>query len=74
MKTHAFMITCHKQPQLVARIVNCLDKENHFFFLHVDEKVDFNKFKNIIHGGGGLSLLSREYRYGTIHSARFNVT
>ena len=38
MKKHAFLILAHKQPKLLARILRILEKENHFFFIHVDKK------------------------------------
>lgn len=44
MKYHAFMITCYKQPKLVARIISRLETSNHFFFVHVDKKTDISPF------------------------------
>lgn len=38
MKNHAFLILAHKQPQLLARILRVLEKENHYFFVHIDRK------------------------------------
>lgn len=44
MKNHAFLITCYKQPQLVARIIRVLASSNHFFFIHVDKKTEISPF------------------------------
>lgn len=39
MKNHAFLFQIHKQPSLVSRILRILEKENHYFFINIDEKV-----------------------------------
>lgn len=45
MKNHAFLFQIHKQPNLVRRILKILEKENHYFFINIDEKVkDKNSF------------------------------
>ena len=45
MKNHAFLLPVHKQPNLVARIINVLQADNHYFFVHVDKKVtNYNDF------------------------------
>jgi hypothetical protein len=44
MKTHAFLILAHKQPQLLARIMKVLEKSNHYFFVHVDAKTNIDDF------------------------------
>ncbi len=44
MKNHAFMITCYKQPKLVARIMRVLSGPNHYFFVHVDKKSDIKPY------------------------------
>ncbi len=38
MKKHAFLVLAHKQPQLLARILQRLERPNHHFFIHVDLK------------------------------------
>lgn len=42
---HAFLIMAHREPKLVKRIVSQLIDNNHFFFIHVDKKVDLLPFK-----------------------------
>lgn len=40
MKNHAFIMPVHKQPKLLARIINILQSENHYFFVHVCGQVE----------------------------------
>lgn len=40
MKNHAFIMPVHKQPKLLARIVNILQAKNHYFFIHVSGQAD----------------------------------
>lgn len=35
---HAFLITAHKQPELLERIIASLSADNHFIFVNVDRK------------------------------------
>ena len=53
MKNHAFLILAHKQPKLLARILKVLEKENHFFFIHVDKKTP--NIDEYIHASNGIS-------------------
>lgn len=43
MKNHAFLFQIHKQPSLVKRILKVLEKENHYFFINIDNKVKDKK-------------------------------
>ncbi len=40
MKNHAFIIPCHTQPKLLARIISVLQARNHYFFVHVSGQVE----------------------------------
>jgi hypothetical protein len=47
MKKHAFLVIVHKQPELLARILRILSKDNHYFFIHIDKKIkDFDAYIN----------------------------
>ena len=50
MKNHAFLITCYKQPNLVARIIHILYSPNHYFFVHVDKKTNITPFVEAVGG------------------------
>ena len=41
---HAFIITVHKQPELVERLVRSLQHEALYCFIHVDKKSDIREF------------------------------
>ncbi|CAI8317317.1 MAG: Uncharacterised protein [Flavobacteriia bacterium] len=41
---HAFIITVHKQPELVERLVRSLQHEDLYCFIHVDKKSDIREF------------------------------
>lgn len=62
MLNHAFLIIAHDSPELLQRIVDKLAAPNHFFFVHLDKKVDRHLFAivknvkfieriNVTHGG-----------------------
>lgn len=38
MKKHAYLIMAHTQPELLARLVSCLDHENNDIYIHIDKK------------------------------------
>ena len=38
MENHAFIITAHHQPRLLARILKVLEADNHYFFIHVNQR------------------------------------
>ena len=38
MKNHAFLFTVYNQPRLLARSLEVLSKQNHYFYIHVDAK------------------------------------
>jgi len=51
MKKHAFLILVHKQPELLGRILRILSNDNHYFFIHLDKKIEnIDAFKNAVHG------------------------
>lgn len=42
MKKHAYLIMAHTQPELLARLLSCLDHEDNDIYIHIDKKaVDF---------------------------------
>lgn len=43
---HAFIFQVHTCPELLNKIINLLIAPNHYFFIHVDKKVDINPFKD----------------------------
>lgn len=48
MKVHAFIIQVHKEPELLKRILNILQKDNHYFFINVDKKSkEYQSFKEV---------------------------
>lgn len=48
MNNHAFLIIVHKQPSLLRRILQILEKTNHYFYIHVDAKVEnYNEFTEV---------------------------
>ena len=49
MLNHAFLIIAHDSPELLRRIIDNLRAPNHFFFVHLDKKVDRQSF---MMGGG----------------------
>ena len=38
MKNHAFLITAHHQPALLARALRVLEADNHHFFIHINKR------------------------------------
>lgn len=38
MENHAFIITAHHQPSLLARIMRVLEADNHYFFIHINKR------------------------------------
>ena len=40
----AYIVVCHKDPQLLSRLANTLKFENDHFFVHVDQKSDLEPF------------------------------
>lgn len=38
MENHAFIITAHHQPNLLARILKVLEADNHYFFIHINQR------------------------------------
>ena len=38
MKNHAFLITAHHQPALLARMLRVLEADNHYFFIHINTR------------------------------------
>ena len=49
---HAFIIQVHTQPELLDRILKRLNAPNHYFFINVDGKSDYEQFDKIVTGGG----------------------
>lgn len=38
MENHAFIITAHHQPKLLARTLKVLEADNHYFFIHINQR------------------------------------
>lgn len=38
MDNHAFIITAHHQPKLLARTLKVLEADNHYFFIHINQR------------------------------------
>lgn len=38
MKKHAYLIMAHTQPELLARLLSCLDHEDNDIYIHIDKK------------------------------------
>ena len=38
VRTHAFLILAHCNPEFLARLINSLVSPNHYFFVHIDKK------------------------------------
>lgn len=43
MLRHAFLITAHKDPQLLLRIMELLSSPNHYFIVNIDRKMKEHK-------------------------------
>lgn len=48
MQNHLFIIMAHNQPEMLQRIVGRLYSLNHYFYIHIDKKVDIRPFKSQI--------------------------
>lgn len=48
MHNHLFIVLAHNQPELLRRIVGRLEASNHYFYLHIDKKVNIMPFKSMI--------------------------
>lgn len=47
---HCFLIIAHNNPLLLKRIVYKLQDNNHFFFIHIDKKVNIKPFIECLYG------------------------
>ena len=47
---HCFLIIAHNNPLLLKRIVCKLQDNNHFFFIHIDKKVNIKPFIECLYG------------------------
>lgn len=57
---HAFLIMAHKQPELIERIVEKIEAQNHFIYIHYDAKSpDFNRISNIRDTHRNITVLDR---------------
>lgn len=60
MKYHAFLMPVHKQPHLLARIINILQAKNHFFFIHIDgHATNYQQFVEACKGMQNVTFVKR---------------
>lgn len=59
---HSFLIMAHNNPLLLKRIVCKLQKNNHFFFIHVDKKININPFKECLQGLNNVFFIKNRIR------------
>lgn len=48
MNRHAYLIIAHDQPETLADLIQCLNHENHDFYIMIDKKKEVQDFKSII--------------------------
>jgi len=48
MRKHAFLLLVHNQPILLRHLLTRLQCPSHYFFIHVDKRVDLNPFKEMV--------------------------
>lgn len=58
----AYLIVAHHQPNHLARLIQALDDENSFFFIHIDEKVSIAPFQAAIGQHANLVFLSNRVK------------
>lgn len=59
-KNHAFLVIAHKQPLLVKRIVERLQSNNHYFFIHIDKNnKEFDAFKSALNAIDNVVFIER---------------
>ncbi|MDR1183019.1 MAG: glycosyltransferase [Bacteroidales bacterium] len=68
--TFAYLILVHKNPGQLLRLVNALNADRVYFFIHVDYKIDETLFKSIIDGNNIFFCERRK----TVNWGGFSVT
>jgi glycosyltransferase involved in cell wall biosynthesis len=58
----AYLILAHNQPHHLARLVQALNHENAYFFIHIDKKVDSAPFKQLIPSGNNITFISNRVK------------
>jgi len=66
----AYLIIAHHQPNHLARLIQTLDDENSFFFIHIDEKVSMAPFQAAVGQHTNLVFLPNRVR---IQWAKFSI-
>jgi hypothetical protein len=57
-----YIILAHKEPEQVCRLIERLDTENTFFYVHIDLNVDIQPFETVLKKKRNIILLSQEKR------------
>ncbi|MCL1868326.1 MAG: beta-1,6-N-acetylglucosaminyltransferase [Paludibacter sp.] len=50
MLQKTYIVLAHKTPEQLKRLIDKINDENSFFFIHIDKKSDIEPFTKIIHG------------------------
>lgn len=58
----AYLIAAHDQPMHLARMVNALESENSYIFIHIDQRVDISHFQKYVFDCPRLTFLSDSER------------
>jgi len=70
----AYLISAFTDPQHLKRLINALNTEHAFFFIHIDKKIDIRQFKNICKGSNIFFLPDRVRVYwGTYSQVEFQM-
>ena len=51
MLNHAFIITVHKEPEVLKKVLNHLQNKNHFFWINIDKKSNYKKQLEMVING-----------------------
>jgi len=58
----AYLIIAHHQPSHLAKLINALNCEWAYFFIHIDKKANLEDFKKIVHVNENVIFLEDEQR------------
>ncbi|MCB0179657.1 MAG: glycosyltransferase [Anaerolineae bacterium] len=58
----AYLIVAHHQPHHLARLIQALNHENAYFFIHIDRKVNITPFQQCIPPGPNITFISNRVK------------
>lgn len=62
MEKFAFMITAYTEPKTMCAVINALDDECFDFYVHIDKKVNIDRFKSLIENKKNVFFLPEDKR------------